>query len=167
MSRAASPLWPHSAFWRRSFAIAFFSSVSQRAKKDARWPSHRIPFQTPCSSRYMILNAAIEPWCQYSILRKTALISCTRLSNPAYHGSGTNFDTCMLLSGEGYCRFHAASTATQVSGAVDQKAVIHGVCMTPMRPAICESKPISPTIVPIHTGNSQARLILPLYLYLS
>jgi hypothetical protein len=33
-------------------------------------------------------------------------------------GSGANFDRCMLLSGEGLCRFHAASTAAQVSGAV-------------------------------------------------
>jgi hypothetical protein len=38
------------------------------------------------------------------------------LSSPL--GSGANFDRCMLLSGEGLCGFHAASTAAQVSRAV-------------------------------------------------
>jgi len=63
-----------SQFPRNSFAIAFFSSASHRTKTDAHWSSHRTPFQEPCSSRYMFLNAAIEPWCQCSILRKTASI---------------------------------------------------------------------------------------------
>jgi hypothetical protein len=35
----------------------------------------------------------------------------------ARNGSGGNFDRRMLLSGEGLCRFHAASTAAQVSEA--------------------------------------------------
>ena len=58
----------HSALSRSSFTIAFLSSLSLKAKKDARWPFHRTPFQTPCSPRYMILNMAIEPWCQCSNL---------------------------------------------------------------------------------------------------
>ena len=33
------------------------------------------------------------------------------LSRQALGCSGANFDRCMLLSGEGLCRFHAASTA--------------------------------------------------------
>jgi hypothetical protein len=50
---------------------AFAPSVSPKPNKDALLPSHRTPCQNPLPSRYMILNFAIEPWCRYSICRKT------------------------------------------------------------------------------------------------
>src|SRR5271166_7046805 len=58
-----------------SFAFALPSSISPNAKNDGCSPSHRTPSQISFSSRYIILNAAIDPWCQYSILRSTASIS--------------------------------------------------------------------------------------------
>jgi hypothetical protein len=57
--------------------------------------------------------------------RRADLAQDVRVDSRQHHpeqrtaeGSGANFDRCMLLSGEGLCRFHAASTAAQVSGAV-------------------------------------------------
>ena len=55
-----------------SFLQARRSSVSCRAKRDALLPSRRTSCQNPFPSRHMILNFVIEPWCQYSILRRTA-----------------------------------------------------------------------------------------------
>src|SRR5262249_3054557 len=65
-----------------NFLRASRSSVSSKAKGDAVLPSHRTPCQKPLPSRHMILNEAIEPWCQYSIFLKTALMSSVTACEP-------------------------------------------------------------------------------------
>src|SRR5262249_37641844 len=53
-----------------NFLRACPSSVSAKEKDDALLPPHRTLCQNPLLSRHMTLNELIEPWCQYSILRK-------------------------------------------------------------------------------------------------
>ena len=54
-----------------SFLRDVCSSVSSKGENDAFLPS-----------RHMILNELIEPWCQWSIFRKTASISSVIGSEP-------------------------------------------------------------------------------------